>query len=146
MSRMTCQRFTLLERSNRAALLRRVEELKSSGVNVVVLLAIADGGRRRRQGRMGPAVQRRRHRPAHIIFQHPVDLLHAVKTSVVAFDTQIMDLTPLCADPVDLLFGFQMGGGVRARSSSSGSFSGAQAKQGMSIAATRWAVWQQQVL
>ena len=30
---------------------------------------------------------------------------------------------------------------VRARSSSSGSFSGAQAKQGMSIAATRWAVW-----
>ena len=25
----------------------------------------------------------------------------AVKTSVVAFDTQIMDLTPLCADPVD---------------------------------------------
>ena len=36
----------------------------------------------------------------------------AVKTSVVAFDTQIMDLTPLCADPVDLLFGFQMGGGT----------------------------------
>ena len=36
----------------------------------------------------------------------------AVQTSVVAFDTQIMDLTPLCADPVDLLFGFQMGGGT----------------------------------
>ena len=31
---------------------------------------------------------------------------------MVAFDTQIMDLTPLCADPVDLLFGFQMGGGT----------------------------------
>ncbi len=38
--------------------------------------------------------------------------MSAVKTSVVAFDTQIMDLTPLCADPVDLLFGFQMGGGT----------------------------------
>ena len=38
--------------------------------------------------------------------------MSAVRTSVVAFDTQIMDLTPLCADPVDLLFGFQMGGGT----------------------------------
>lgn len=38
--------------------------------------------------------------------------MSAVKTNVVAFDTQIMDLTPLCADPVDLLFGFQMGGGT----------------------------------
>ena len=38
--------------------------------------------------------------------------MSAVKTSVVAFDTQIMDLTPLCADPVDLLFGFQRGGGT----------------------------------
>ena len=38
--------------------------------------------------------------------------MSAVQTSVVAFDTQIMDLTPLCEDPVDLLFGFQMGGGT----------------------------------
>ncbi|MDE6879802.1 MAG: VWA domain-containing protein, partial [Oscillospiraceae bacterium] len=30
---------------NRAGLLRRVEELKDSGVTVVVLLAIADGGK-----------------------------------------------------------------------------------------------------
>jgi len=36
----------------------------------------------------------------------------AVKTHVVAFDTEIMDLTELCEDPVDLLFGFQMGGGT----------------------------------
>ena len=36
----------------------------------------------------------------------------AVSTHVVAFDTQIMDLTDLCQDPVDLLFGFQMGGGT----------------------------------
>lgn len=36
----------------------------------------------------------------------------SVHTHVVAFDTQIMDLTPLCVDPVDLLFGFQMGGGT----------------------------------
>ena len=38
--------------------------------------------------------------------------MSAVQTHVVAFDTQIMDLTPLCQDPVDLLFGFQMGGGT----------------------------------
>ena len=38
--------------------------------------------------------------------------MSAVQTSVVAFDTEIMDLTPLCEDPVDLLFGFQMGGGT----------------------------------
>lgn len=38
--------------------------------------------------------------------------MQAVQTHVVAFDTQIMDLTHLCADPVDLLFGFQMGGGT----------------------------------
>ena len=41
--------------------------------------------------------------------------LSAVQTHVVAFDTQIMDLTPLCADPVDLLFGFQMGGGTEMK-------------------------------
>lgn len=38
--------------------------------------------------------------------------MSAVRTNVVAFDTEIMDLTPLCEDPVDLLFGFQMGGGT----------------------------------
>ena len=38
--------------------------------------------------------------------------MSAVRTSVVACDTQVMDLTPLCEDPVDLLFGFQMGGGT----------------------------------
>ncbi len=36
----------------------------------------------------------------------------SVKTNVVAFDTKVMDLTELCQDPVDLLFGFQMGGGT----------------------------------
>lgn len=36
----------------------------------------------------------------------------SVKTNIVAFDTQIMDLSDLCQDPVDLLFGFQMGGGT----------------------------------
>ncbi len=38
--------------------------------------------------------------------------MSSVKTNVVAFDTEIMDLTELCQDPVDLLFGFQMGGGT----------------------------------
>ncbi len=35
----------LYEGGNRAALLRRMEEMKASGVQVVSLLAIADGGR-----------------------------------------------------------------------------------------------------
>ena len=38
--------------------------------------------------------------------------MNSVQTNVVAFDTEIMDLTNLCSDPVDLLFGFQMGGGT----------------------------------
>ena len=38
--------------------------------------------------------------------------LSAVKTHIVAFDTQVTDLTPLCADPVDLLYGIQLGGGT----------------------------------
>lgn len=36
----------------------------------------------------------------------------SLHTNVVAFDTNIMDLSDLCTDPVDLLFGFQMGGGT----------------------------------
>ena len=38
--------------------------------------------------------------------------ISAIKTNVVAFDTEIMDLSDLCQDPVDLLFGFQMSGGT----------------------------------
>lgn len=38
--------------------------------------------------------------------------MSAIQTHVVAFDTKIMDLTPLCTDPVNLLYGFQMGGGT----------------------------------
>lgn len=30
----------------------------------------------------------------------------------MAFDTQVVDLTEKCEDPVDLLFGFQLGGGT----------------------------------
>ena len=36
----------------------------------------------------------------------------SLKTYVVAFDTAIVDLTEKCDDPVDLLFGFQLGGGT----------------------------------
>lgn len=38
--------------------------------------------------------------------------MSSVKTHVVAFDTNIVDLTEKCDDPVDLLFGFQLGGGT----------------------------------
>lgn len=43
--------------------------------------------------------------------------MSSVKTNVVAFDTEISDLTSLCQDPVDLLFGFQMGGGTDIKKS-----------------------------
>lgn len=36
----------------------------------------------------------------------------SVKTRIVAFDTEVTDLTEKCEDPVDLLFGFQLGGGT----------------------------------
>ena len=36
----------------------------------------------------------------------------SLRTRVVAFDTNIVDLTEKCDDPVDLLYGFQLGGGT----------------------------------
>jgi Mg-chelatase subunit ChlD len=38
--------------------------------------------------------------------------LRALRTSLVAFDTSVADLTPLLDDPVDVLFGTQLGGGT----------------------------------
>lgn len=38
--------------------------------------------------------------------------MSSLKTRVVAFDTNIVDLTEKSDDPVDLLFGFQLGGGT----------------------------------
>jgi Mg-chelatase subunit ChlD len=38
--------------------------------------------------------------------------LPALRTSLVAFDTAVADLTPLLHDPVDVLFGVQLGGGT----------------------------------
>lgn len=38
--------------------------------------------------------------------------MSSLKTHIVAFDTNIVDLTAKCEDPVDLLFGFQLGGGT----------------------------------
>ena len=36
----------------------------------------------------------------------------SIRTRVVAFDTSVVDLTDKCEDPVDLLYGFQLGGGT----------------------------------
>ncbi len=36
----------------------------------------------------------------------------SLRTQIVAFDTQVVDLTDLAEDPVDLLFGTQLGGGT----------------------------------
>jgi hypothetical protein len=38
--------------------------------------------------------------------------LPALETHVVAFDTEVVDLTEKCQDPVDMLFGIQLGGGT----------------------------------
>jgi Mg-chelatase subunit ChlD len=38
--------------------------------------------------------------------------IRALRTSLVVFDTSVADLTPLLADPVDVLFGAQLGGGT----------------------------------
>jgi Mg-chelatase subunit ChlD len=38
--------------------------------------------------------------------------LRSVKTSLVVFDTSVVDLTDMLSDPVDVLFGTQLGGGT----------------------------------
>lgn len=49
------------------------------------------------------------------IFGAVLASLRAVQTHVVAFDTSVADLTEHLADPVDLLFGTQLGGGTDIR-------------------------------
>lgn len=46
------------------------------------------------------------------VFAAVLATIKAVSTSVVAFDTAVIDLTPMLADPVDVLFGTQLGGGT----------------------------------
>jgi len=38
--------------------------------------------------------------------------MNAIKTRIVAFDTEIIDMTEKSDDPIDLLFGIQLGGGT----------------------------------
>lgn len=38
--------------------------------------------------------------------------ISSLKTHIIAFDTKVNDLTEKCADPVDLLYGIQLGGGT----------------------------------
>lgn len=46
------------------------------------------------------------------VFAAVLASIKAVSTQVVVFDTAIVDLTPMLADPVDVLFGTQLGGGT----------------------------------
>ncbi len=46
------------------------------------------------------------------IFASVLASIPSVATSVVAYDTSVVDLTAELADPVDLLFGIQLGGGT----------------------------------
>ena len=46
------------------------------------------------------------------VFAAVLGSLRTLKTSLVAFDTEVVDLTELLDDPVDVLFGCQLGGGT----------------------------------
>ena len=46
------------------------------------------------------------------VFAAVLASLNSVRTSLVAFDTAVIDLSDLLADPVDVLFGCQLGGGT----------------------------------
>ncbi|HEX8610074.1 MAG TPA: VWA domain-containing protein [Telluria sp.] len=46
------------------------------------------------------------------VFAAVLATIKAVSTQVVVFDTAVIDLTPMLADPVDVLFGTQLGGGT----------------------------------
>lgn len=46
------------------------------------------------------------------IFAAVLATIKAVSTQVVVFDTAVVDLTPLLSDPVEVLFGTQLGGGT----------------------------------
>jgi Mg-chelatase subunit ChlD len=46
------------------------------------------------------------------IFGAVLASIPALKTNLVIFDTTVVDLTPQLADPVELLFGLQLGGGT----------------------------------
>jgi hypothetical protein len=46
------------------------------------------------------------------VFGATLASIRSLKTSVVAFDTEIADLTDKLSDPVDVLFGCQLGGGT----------------------------------
>ena len=46
------------------------------------------------------------------VFAATLASIRTVKTSLVVFDTEVVDLTEQLADPVDVLFGCQLGGGT----------------------------------
>lgn len=46
------------------------------------------------------------------VFAAVLARMPSLRTHLVAFDTSVTDLTPLLADPVDVLFGVQLGGGT----------------------------------
>lgn len=46
------------------------------------------------------------------VFAAVLASIHAVTTSVAVFDTAVVYLTPMLSDPVDVLFGTQLGGGT----------------------------------
>ena len=46
------------------------------------------------------------------VFAAVLASIRTIATSLVVFDTEVVDLTPMLADPVEVLFGTQLGGGT----------------------------------
>ena len=46
------------------------------------------------------------------VFGATLASIRSVKTSLIAFDTEVVDLTDRLSDPVEVLFGCQLGGGT----------------------------------
>ena len=72
---------------------------KRAGLRDVILLVDQSGS-------MAPSVV------YSSIFAAVLASLKSLRTQLVVFDTAIVDLTPMLADPVDVLFGTQLGGGT----------------------------------
>ncbi len=63
-------------------------------------------------GSLSRATRSRRPRVAEIDWDRTLASLRAVTTRMIVFDTAVADLTDQLHDPVDLLFGTQLGGGT----------------------------------
>ena len=81
-----------------------------------VLAGVRHEQRQRVLARAHPARTRAAQHRHHLVYgavtASILASLRAIKTHLVVFDTEVVDLTEVCEDPVDVLFGVQLGGGT----------------------------------